>query len=47
MIRGTNHSQSAGAFAPVELPGRKQYPGHSKLMQDLKGARSKIEVCVG
>lgn len=44
MIRGTGHTQSAGAFAPVEVPGRRQYPGHAKLMQDLKGARLKIEV---
>lgn len=44
MIRGTGHSQSSGAFQPVEKTTKKSYPGHLKMMQDLKAARAKIDV---
>lgn len=38
------HSLSAGVFEPVENVSKKTYPGHLKLMQDLKTAKAKLEV---
>jgi len=32
-----------GALERLDAPAKKAYPGHMKLMQDLKGARNKIE----
>lgn len=44
MIKGQVHSMSAGVFEPVENVAKKTYPGHLKLMQDLKTAKAKLEV---
>jgi hypothetical protein len=35
---------SAGVFEPVDNVQKKSYPGHLKLMQDLKTAKSKLDV---
>lgn len=44
MIRRQGQSVSAGVFEPVESMVKKTYPGHLKLMQDLKTAKAKLDV---
>ena len=44
MLSRQGQAASMGALDRQEAIPKKNYPGHSKLMQDMKGTQLKLEV---